>query len=145
VRIGVATVRGIALATGAEVVGVTSLESVAYGVSPEEGELVVAALLAMKQEVFVQAWSGRDPVGPAANVAVGSFGAWLDGLGRPKAVIAGNATDAGVSSSVSCRFVREPPHDVPHARTIGRIAASRQPGGDLEPLYVRPPDITRPK
>jgi hypothetical protein len=43
--------------------------------------------------------------------------------------------------------VLDPPHDLPRASAIARIALER-PAGDadaLEPLYVRPPEITMPK
>ncbi|HEY2516491.1 MAG TPA: tRNA (adenosine(37)-N6)-threonylcarbamoyltransferase complex dimerization subunit type 1 TsaB, partial [Polyangiaceae bacterium] len=54
VRIGVATAKGISIATGAELVGVTSLDAVAYGVAASDGEAVASVLDGMKGEVFLQ-------------------------------------------------------------------------------------------
>src|SRR5688500_14189794 len=64
VRIAVATVKGIVLATKAEIVGVGSLEALAE-LAREEGGLedtvgVVAAVAAIRGEVYVQAFGGSD-------------------------------------------------------------------------------------
>ena len=44
-------------------------------------------------------------------------------------------------------LVVTPPHDMPRASAIGRIALTRMPDdlATLEPAYVRPPEITVPK
>ena len=148
VRIGLATVRGIALATGAEVVGVTSLEAVAYGLEAERGETVIAALSAMKGELFLQAWRGGEEVAAPTYVKVHGAAAWVAALGVTGGIVVGEGSrDLALGDGgEGWRFVTNAPHDVPRARVIGVIAAGRGPAtADIEPLYVRPPEITKPK
>src|SRR5579864_3969961 len=59
-RVALATAKGIAIATGAELVGVTSLDALAHAVEVEAGAhaFVVSVLEAGKGEVFVQARRG---------------------------------------------------------------------------------------
>jgi tRNA threonylcarbamoyladenosine biosynthesis protein TsaB len=146
VRIAVATVKGIALATGAEVVGVTSFEAVAAGLSG----LLACVLDAMKGEVFVEVRSDHADVvlGPLyvkAHLAAGAVAA----VARPGLRIAGEAAQAidwaplGVEYDIVC----SPPHDMPRAESIGRLARLATPADvdALEPLYVRPADVTPPR
>ena len=58
VRIAVATAKGIAIATGAELVGVTALDAIAHGIDAGPNDAVVSVLDAMKGELFVQARVG---------------------------------------------------------------------------------------
>ena len=151
VRIGVATVKGVAIATGAEVVGVTSLEAIAHGVVVDEDEVLVAMLSAMKGELFVQAWRAGVRLCEAAHVKVGAADEWLLALGASRLVLVGesaNDVDGGglANAGVAWRKVADAPHDVPRAAIIGAIAHSRaQAEGELEPMYVRPPEITKKK
>src|SRR5580698_7834846 len=57
VRVGLATVKGVLLATGAELVTVTSLDAVSYGAPTED--LVVSLVVAGKGELFIQAKKER--------------------------------------------------------------------------------------
>jgi tRNA threonylcarbamoyladenosine biosynthesis protein TsaB len=151
VRIGVATVKGIAIATGAEVIGVTSLDAVAHGVEVAAGEVVVGLLSAMKGELFMQAWSAGLTVREPAHVKLAEAGAWLDALDAARLVLVG----AGVSevdaawldtavASGHARMIASEPHDLPRASVVGRIAMRREVApGELEPTYVRPPEITK--
>jgi tRNA threonylcarbamoyladenosine biosynthesis protein TsaB len=154
VRIGVATAKGIALATGAELVGVTSLEALVDGLDVPASVTVIAALSAMKGELFLEAWRGGASLGEAAYVKAGLIGAWFAERCAGEAVLVGEAAREitpemveGSSPGATCRWVATPPHDLPRATVVGRIAASRAPAplADLEPYYVRAPDITRPK
>jgi tRNA threonylcarbamoyladenosine biosynthesis protein TsaB len=143
VRIGVTTVKGVALATGAEIVGVGSLEALLAtvpadmgGVAP--GAVRIAFLEAMRGELFVQV-EGAEPVVVK-----------LPDLAAHVAAIAG---DALLAIGQAAEHVTDPraqrltasPHDLPHARFVAQLAAGRAPSDllDLEPLYVRAPDITR--
>jgi tRNA threonylcarbamoyladenosine biosynthesis protein TsaB len=148
VRIAVATAKGIALATGAQLVGVTSLDAIAYGL---DAEVVASVIAAGKGEVFVQARrDGAVVLGPA-HVLLGEVGEYLARLARSCAsmVVAGEgATGLDLSALGShATFATAPPHDLPHASVIGRIAMSRDAddADTLEPQYVRPPDITMPR
>jgi tRNA threonylcarbamoyladenosine biosynthesis protein TsaB len=147
----VATVKGVAIATGAEVVGVTSLEAIAHGVVVDEDEVLVAMLSAMKGELFVQAWRAGVRLCEAAHVKVGAADEWLLALGASRLVLVGesaNDVDGGglANAGVAWRKVADAPHDVPRAAIIGAIAHSRaQAEGELEPMYVRPPEITKKK
>lgn len=143
-RVGVATVKGIALATGAEVVGVTSLDAVAHGVVPEPGEVVASALSAGRGELFVQVAGRRAP----SHVRVERAATWiLDGAAGARVVVAGEGALALTGGAAALRTLAAPPHDVPRALAIGRIASTRAPDALdlLEPAYVRPPEITTPK
>jgi tRNA threonylcarbamoyladenosine biosynthesis protein TsaB len=150
VRIAVATAKGIALATGAELVGVTSLDAIAHGLG---GELVVSTVSAGKGELYVQARRGGSVVLapthlPFARVAV-DVAAAASGSGSGSVVVVGEAASAVDWSALGSAVVlrADPPHDLPHASAVARIAAARvaEDADALEPFYVRPPEITMPK
>jgi tRNA threonylcarbamoyladenosine biosynthesis protein TsaB len=148
VRIGLGTIKGIVIATGAEVVGVTSLDAVAFGVSCE-GMPCASLLFAMKEEVFVQVKRGRDTLLAPANLRIEDVPDLLARLGGEELVLVGDGVGHLDPSRIRAgwRVLGEPPHDVPHATSVGRIAMDR-PADDcatLVPLYVRPPDITLPR
>ena len=86
-RIAVATVKGIVLATGAEVVGVTSLEAM-LAIAGD-----VAAVDAIRGEVYVQA-KGREP----ACIKPEDFAAWLRDT-APKALVGDAASAASACPS----------------------------------------------
>jgi tRNA threonylcarbamoyladenosine biosynthesis protein TsaB len=151
VRIAVATAKGIALATGAELVGVTSLDALAEGVDDRGGTVVASVLEAGKGEVFVQARrEGQVVLGPS-HVVLAEVGATLARIAGAEGpvVVAGEAASELDLSALGVRVILAvaAPHDLPRASIIGRIAHARTPddADALEPLYVRPPDITMPK
>jgi tRNA threonylcarbamoyladenosine biosynthesis protein TsaB len=131
VRIGVALAKGIHLATGAELVGVTSLDAIAHG-APEGAEAVVAVLAAMRGEVFVQV-TGKLARAPSC-VRIAEWDAWRADLGAERAIVVGDAAPIAEGTP-------------PHARLVGLLAGMRtaDDADALEPVYVRPPDITLPK
>jgi|HubBroStandDraft_2_1064218.scaffolds.fasta_scaffold39269_3 tRNA threonylcarbamoyladenosine biosynthesis protein TsaB len=149
VRIGVATAKGIALATGAGLVGVTSLDAVAHGVG--EPGLVVSVVAAGKGEVFVQARRGDGAVVlapshlPLLTVAAHVAEVALDGMvtivGEAALLIDWRALEPRMSLRVG------PPNDLPRAAAVAAIALDRplDDADSLEPLYVRAPEITMPR
>lgn len=107
VRVGLATVKGIALATGAEVVGVTAFDAL----SPSGSVLLDAG----KGEVYfrIEGEMGHAPV----------------------EALRGRLRDPVLGPGV-----------LPSARGVGRAALGRAADDvdRLTPLYVRPPDLSRP-
>ncbi len=148
VRVAVATAKGIALATGAELVGVTSLDALAYGVDP--GGVTVSLVPAGKGEAFIQVTKdGRTARSPAHLALARVAGAVADLVPEGRVLVLGEVASgvdwSGLGDRVS--VVSRPPHDVPHASSVGRIALAReaQDIDVLEPIYVRPPQITMPR
>jgi tRNA threonylcarbamoyladenosine biosynthesis protein TsaB len=166
-RIAVSTARGIALATGADLVGVTSLDALADGLDDEplpgdlhaEERTVLSVLAAGKAEAFVQARQGGRVVVAPCHVAIAAacerVAGALRGAGRfdpargTRVVVAGEAGALVDWSAMGAGvvFAAAPPHDLPHASAVGRIAIGRTPddADALEPVYVRPPEITVPR
>jgi tRNA threonylcarbamoyladenosine biosynthesis protein TsaB len=148
IRVSVATAKGIAIATGAELVGVTSLDAVAHGL--QGLGLIVSAVAAGKGELFVQARRGDALVMEPSHVRIEEIAARIAAL-QPfgAVVVAGEAAGEVDWSVLGVRLsvAAQPPHDVPRASVIGRIALTRAPDdlATLEPVYVRPPEITTPK
>jgi len=73
-RIGVATARGLAQASGAELVGVSSLEALALGAG--EGR-VLAAIDARRGELFVGAWEAGEPLLAPVAMAPAAVARWV--------------------------------------------------------------------
>lgn len=166
VRIAVATVKGVVLATGAQLVGVRSLEAMVaraeHALGPSDTpRIVLAALEAIRGEVFVEAGALGPTCLPPADVA-----AWLapalaaaggdgpleivvvgEGGARLGPVLAELARGQAREAFVSARLATDPTLALPHARGI-ELAARRLVPTDpdaLEPAYVRAPEISTPR
>jgi tRNA threonylcarbamoyladenosine biosynthesis protein TsaB len=150
-RIGVATARALAQSSGAELVGVSTLEALAMNAlggasgaaKPWEGP-VLAVLDARRGEAFAAAWRGSERLrGPVAlrpealaREAAADEGAWMavgDGAVKFRA-------------ELEPRGVTVPPDDSPlhrvSALALCRLAhdAPLADRGSLVPQYVRLPD-----
>jgi tRNA threonylcarbamoyladenosine biosynthesis protein TsaB len=148
VRIGLAAARGLALATGLPLIGVTSFEAVAAAVPPSRraGRSLVVALDSKRAEIFVQVFA---PTGPALAPGV---------LVLPEAV--SSIVPAGPILIAGDAAARLLPHlgpsatavagvELPDPADIARVALARwQPGerpNPPRPLYLRAPDTTLPR
>ncbi len=125
-RIGVATVKGIALATGAEIVGVTSLDALAFGL---EGDgLVVSVVAGGKGELFLQARRGDALLLAPSHLRFAEVAGRIAALEpEGRVVVAGEASAEVDWSALGGRVTLrvEAPHDAPRATSVGRIALSR--------------------
>ncbi len=144
-RIGLAAVRGMALAGGLPVAGVTTPETIAHAVPKDErrGRTLVVAIDGKRADLFVQPFADDlTPLGPpmalmpaaVADLAAGPLLVAGDGAGRVAAV----RPDATLSS------IQGPPDP----EVLARLALRRYlDGGALPPvpLYLRPPDVTLPE
>jgi tRNA threonylcarbamoyladenosine biosynthesis protein TsaB len=150
-RIGLATVKGIVLATRAQVVPVTSLDAIAHGLPAEQ--LIVSVLAAGKGELFVQARRGDSLLLAPCHLRLADIVARVAALdGDARLVVVGEAARELDWSSLGVRMVQtlDPPHDLPRATAVGRLAhtapaCTAEDAEAIEPLYVRPPEITMPK
>ncbi len=151
VRIGLAAARGMALAGGLPLVGVTTFDAVARGVrdgSDLGGRTLVIALETKRTDIYVQCFS-PDLV-PLDEPAVRAPEE-ISLPGGPVAV-AGDAADrliAGLGDGAVVRRMGSPRLDQPDAAQVARIAAERiaaDPGAldrpPPRPLYLRPPSVT---
>jgi len=151
VRVGVASAKGIALALGIPLVGVTSLHAMAQAAFDEgaasDDQAVLATLDAKKNEIFRAAY-GRTAgeleallLPEAAPVELAAFS--LPQAARRLVVIGEIA--ASIQPPLPL-VARGPSFDLPDARWIARIGLRRLAEGKeydpahLEPLYVRAPD-----
>jgi tRNA threonylcarbamoyladenosine biosynthesis protein TsaB len=136
-RIGVATARALAQAADAELVGVSTLRTLAQNVA---GRPVLAVLDARRGEAFVAEYDGAEEVRAPAAVTP----ATLAGLARPGLMAVGDG-------SVRFRDVLEPagteiPTDGSPLHQVSALALARLataapvPGEGVTPEYVRLPD-----
>ena len=136
VRIGVATVKGIVLGTGAELVGVSSLDAMCVLAQAEKtaGARVVAAIAAIRGELYLGA-IGAEPVclPPAA------IDPWLTSNGLEHSRFVGEAA-ASFPNAITDGI-----HALPHARGVAMAARGLKAVSPdaVEPIYVREPEITQ--
>lgn len=150
VRLGLATARGLALALGVPVIGVTSLQALAAAV-PErerEGRTLVVLIDAKRRDLYVQAFdSALKPLHDPAALPPEA----LDGhLPAGALLLAGDAVEqarpALEQAGRHCTVSSGPP--LADAGVIAELAVSAgRPGPDApvpRPLYLRAPDVTMP-
>ncbi|HRG98560.1 MAG TPA: tRNA (adenosine(37)-N6)-threonylcarbamoyltransferase complex dimerization subunit type 1 TsaB [Polyangiaceae bacterium] len=143
VRIGVATVMGVTLATGAQVLAVSSLDALLEAAGPApDADAAVAVLASVPGEVFV---AGRDHAGeprlPPMCARVTDVAALLasHGVARPRFV--GEAAESLRAHFPGAPFLVDAPLHLPTAASIGRLALAGHGEASLAPRYLKPPSI----
>jgi tRNA threonylcarbamoyladenosine biosynthesis protein TsaB len=149
IRIGLAAARGLALAAGKPLAGVTSLAALAAAVPPaaRAGRTLLAAIDARRGDVYAQAFdAGLMALAPPALIAAADLAAappagplLMVGSGAPLVARAGG--DPG-------RFALAAAPDDPDAAIVGRLAlaAGLPPAGapPPPPLYLQDPNLKLP-
>lgn len=144
-RIGVAVARGLGVATGVKVAGVTSLEALAHaamGMAPEGGA-VVAAIDGRRGQLYVQSFRACAVLEPVSEPAAVDLGDLAGQLPRGRGVVVGSG--AAVAASAAPGLLPLPGYDIIDAVHVAAIAASRPPpSAPPRPLYLRAPDAKLP-
>ncbi len=151
VRVGLATARGLALATGLPLAGIASTEAVAHGVPTDErtGRTLLVVLESRRPDLYLQLFAADlSPLAPPASALPERV---LELPPPGPVLIAGDAAhrlrSLGLRSlGRSGDVIFSSSFGPPDAAVVARIAA-RRPGGDVlppVPLYLRPPDVTLP-
>lgn len=139
VRVGVAAIRGLAVATGRPAIGVTTLQAFAETARGGTGGPVLVALDARREEVYAQSFLGRAPLSEARAIAIPDL---LDGLEARVGVVCGSAAQA-VQALAAARGQTLTVLDMPAAPdpvAIAELARDCPADTRPEPLYLRPAD-----
>lgn len=141
VRVGVAAVRGFALATGRPAVGVTTLEALAATARSRSAAAPLLVVLdARRGELYAQAFAGD---GAAITEAIAIPAADLpdrvpDGV---EAVFGSGAAIAATAFAARRRDMKVLGEDpFPDPMAVARIGLEKPEGAPPVPLYLRAPD-----
>lgn len=146
-RVGLSTVKGLALPTGAPLYVVSSLQALAADIlAASDGVTAVPCLDAGKGEVYVGGYVAdaaalvRETAADC-RIAAGAFADWLAALPAPAPAVAGNGAERhAIAGRVAVAG--------PTAVSVGRLALLQRARGEAAslasavPIYGRPPDIT---
>ena len=147
IRIGLAAARGIALATDARLIGVTSFEAVAV-THAKGGRFLLVALESRREDLFVQLFDPRcDPIGePAAIMPAELDDVVNTAIGAVPLLVAGDAAQraaAALSNRAAATVLNDSPPDA-----IGALRAAlcrlhpRAQHMAARPVYLRSPGVT---
>lgn len=170
-RIAVATVKGIVLGTGAEFVPIGSLEAMhalamtALPADVASTSIVVPMLDAIRGELYMQSFGPKGLQSEPACMHPTRFVEWLASsvpedalLSADRLIFVGEASKkvpwpspedmpmATLLSAVVVHRLDDGESALPHARGVALASRGRSPvnADDVEPTYVRPPEITKP-
>jgi len=152
VRIGLATARGLALASNVPLVGITTLEALAAAPTPDErrGRVIFATLDARRDQLYGQLFQedGEAVGAPFASASKSLPDRLTQASGQiPPLLLVGSGADIAAKTLDNCGqdYLKSasPPH--PQAATIATHIAGR--GHDIAvvepvaPLYLRDPGV----
>jgi tRNA threonylcarbamoyladenosine biosynthesis protein TsaB len=135
-RVGLAFAKGLALALGIPLVGVTSLEALGAG-APAGLSLVLVD--ARREQAYWQAFEGGMAVTAPQASTLTDIVDWTLGHGAPAALIGPGAGLLAARFGAAQCLARA----APEPTVIARLAAEREPAA-VRPLYLRTPDAKLP-
>jgi tRNA threonylcarbamoyladenosine biosynthesis protein TsaB len=161
-RIGIATIQGLALTTGRRIVAVSALEALAQGGGAAPGTFVAAWMDARRQDVFTALYEITDAAEcsrerlveveePSVGKPAATLSRWSSRIREASVLFVGDGAmlyadsieTFSKSGVASWKLLPETPL---LAGAIGRMALSRAERGEtidpaaVHPLYVRRPD-----
>ena len=142
-RTGLATARGLALASGKPLIGVTSFAAVADAVSTEVGERpLVVALESKRAELYLQRFDRAGAGAPALLPA----SLWPSVVPAEYFVIAGDGAARFAAGLSGEGFLIAERYAHSNAVAAARLAPGLWKSGAAPPipLYLRAPDVTLP-
>jgi tRNA threonylcarbamoyladenosine biosynthesis protein TsaB len=151
-RVGLATAKGLAISLSAPIVGVSSLETLAWPLRFYPGK-ILALIDARKGQVFAGFFQGGDEFKPASEPAALDPGALLERINERTLVVGdGLAAYREVFAKVKDKIlVAGFEFDQPRASVVGRLGLIRLARGEsddpdtLAPVYLRGSDAETPK
>lgn len=153
IRVGLAAARGIALATGARLLGVTSFDAVAAAAALSDfsdTRFLLIALESRREDLYVQFFDAHgDPIHKAVAIMPVMLGVAVAAtVGARPLLIAGDAAPRA-SAALAQRpdtavFADSAPGAVGTLRAGLRQLRLGKAAAVPRPLYLRPPDVTLP-
>jgi tRNA threonylcarbamoyladenosine biosynthesis protein TsaB len=141
-RIGLAAARGLALASGLPLAGVSTPLAVAAGVPMEErrGRTILAVIDSRRDELWAQVFAeDLTPLGEVAALLPHQAAALAEG----PVVVVGDAAPSVLAHLADGVAASSP--GWPDSAVVAGLAAAQWAAGCAlppEPLYLRPPDVT---
>ena len=153
IRVSLSAARGIALATRAQLIGVTGFEAVAANLVPAidtSGSFLLIALESRREDLFIQIFNpaGRPMLEARAVMPVLLGAALGDAIGEAPVLVAGDAAERALSALSQRPGTIALESSAPDAAGVLRVVVRRWRAGerssDSLPIYLRAPDVTLP-
>ncbi|WP_042690574.1 tRNA (adenosine(37)-N6)-threonylcarbamoyltransferase complex dimerization subunit type 1 TsaB [Azospirillum sp. B506] len=149
-RIALAAARGIAVARGLPVVGITSFDAIAHGVPAGEraGRFLLVVVDSRRAEPFLQLYDAAlVPVGEPAMPDPSAIPGWLGALYPAGPLLLAGDAAAALAPLLAGRadLAVASGDGLPDAAVVAALGAARPTGLPADPFYLRPPDVTLPK
>jgi tRNA threonylcarbamoyladenosine biosynthesis protein TsaB len=156
IRAGLAAGQGIALAAGAQLIGVTSFAAVAAAARGRDGDeggpALLVALDSRRDDLYLQLFAAdrATPLAEPAAILPDRLAPYIAGLiGGAELVIAGDHAELAADILGRDRPVGLLPDSAPDALAVAAAAllalAAGRENAPVRPLYLRPPDVTLSK
>lgn len=152
IRVGLAAAQGIALATGAETIGVTAFAAVAAAQRRDDDPRpLLVAIDSRRNELYVQLLEASgEAIALPVPVLPEALAAYVAGLSGDRPLrVAGDAAEAAAIALAPWVPFELVPESAPDAQGVLAAARAAWSAGQrpepLTPLYLRPPDVSFPK
>jgi tRNA threonylcarbamoyladenosine biosynthesis protein TsaB len=150
IRIGLATARSLALASGLPLIGVGNFDALAQATTPEErqGRRMMIVLETKRSDFYACCYD--DTLAPVADPKAVDEAALVEMAGNEKILLVGDvierASAALQGKGLDIQLSSTGPHVDP-AVVAALAAAKFRSGGPIDlprPLYLKPPDVNLP-